>query len=123
MATQLRDAYAGEPNNPQRKVVESRPVIDMICNILNFLHASPMTLFEGPPDDEDERDRFYLENFNSIVSCVVAADESVRQLATGVAQKLFADEVVLKKLRASKRLDSPTFKSNFWRLRYVYGDH
>jgi neurofibromin 1 len=121
MSTKLSEAFAGEPNIAQRKAVESPASIDMVCNILNFLNASPMTLFEGPPDDEAEHSHFLLENFTSIVSCVLAANESVRRLATGVAQGLIGEEVVLDTLRASKSLDSATFKSNFWRLRYVPG--
>jgi neurofibromin 1 len=51
---------------------------------------------------------------------VVAANESIRRLAAGVARRLFHEEVILKTLREFHGLDSPTFKSNFWRLRYVY---
>lgn len=110
----------GEQNNSQRKFIEGPSSINMICNILNFLDASPMTLFEGPPDDRADIDRFYQENFASIISCVVAANESIRQLATRVAKRLFAEDDILKTLRISKGLESPTFKSNLWRLRYIY---
>lgn len=78
-----------------------------------------MTLFEGPPGEDADRSRFYLENFSSVVSCVVAADESIRRLAAGVARRLFREETLLQTLRDFQGLDSPGFKSNFWRLRYV----
>jgi neurofibromin 1 len=91
----------------------------MVCNILGFLDASPMTLFEGPPADRGERDRFYEENLAALIACVVAADESVRRLATAVAKRLFAREQLLATLRNSKGLGSKAFKTKFWRLTYV----
>lgn len=116
MSSLLSEAFAGEQASSQRKVLESPSSINMICNILSFLDASPMTLFEGPPSEITERDRFYLKNFSSIVSCVVAPNESVRRLAAGVARRLFQEEVVLKKLRETQGLESPNFKSSFWRF-------
>jgi hypothetical protein len=100
-------------------MVESGPSISMVCNILSFLDASPMTLFEGPPMDRTERDSFYEENLEALISCIIAADESVRRLATGVATRLFAKEQILSTLRASKGLGSKAFKTKFWRLTYV----
>lgn len=93
--------------------------INMVCNILNFLDASPMTLFEGPPSETVDRIRFYEENFSSIVSCVAAANESIRRLASGVVRRLFREDIILKTLGESKSLDSPAFKSKFWRTRYI----
>ncbi|KAK3343967.1 hypothetical protein B0T25DRAFT_584814 [Lasiosphaeria hispida] len=115
MAGLLAEGYV-EDQSAQRKAVESPSSVNMICNILSFLDASPMTLFEGPPNDGDERDIFYQENLESLVSCVVAADESVRRLATGVARRLFAREQVLETLRASEGLSSLEFRTSFWRL-------
>lgn len=91
--------------------------MNMTCNILHFLEASPMTLFEGPPSEGADRNRFYLENFTPIVSCVAAANESVRRLGAGVARRLFREKGILKTLREFQGLDSPDFKSNFWKLR------
>ncbi|KAK4190313.1 neurofibromin [Podospora australis] len=115
MSELLHEGYI-EEQPTQRKLSESAPMVSMISNILNFLDASPMTLFEGPPTDRNDRDRFYEQNLEALIACIVAADESVRRLATGVAKRLFADEPVLKMLRASKGIDSKAFKSNFWRL-------
>lgn len=114
----LVDGYI-EEQTAQRKAVESASSINMVCNILSFLDASPMTLFEGPPTARAEREHFYEENLESLISCIIAADESVRRLATGVAKRLFAKEQVLSMLRASKGLASKAFKSKFWQLTYV----
>jgi neurofibromin 1 len=119
MADLLADGYI-EEQSAQRKAVESAPSISMVCNILSFLDASPMTLFEGPPADRSERDQFYEENLGALISCIIAADESVRRLAAGVAKRLFAKEGVLSTLRASKGLGSKGFKTKFWRLTYVF---
>jgi neurofibromin 1 len=90
----------------------------MTCNILNFLDASPATLFEGPPSDRADQDRFFQENFESLVSCVIAANEVVRKLATAVAKRLLSEQM-LTTLRASKCLDSLALRIKFWRLSYV----
>jgi len=119
MSSLPREAFAGEQSGSQRKAVESPSLVNMICNMLNFLDASPMTLFEGPPSETANLDRFYEENFSSIVSCVVAANESIRRLAAGVAKRLFHEGVILTTLRESQGLDSSYFKFKFWRLRYV----
>lgn len=119
MSELLAEGYI-EDQSAQRKAVESPPSISMVCNILNFLDASPMTLFEGPPPDRGERDHFYQENLEALISCIIAADESVRRLATAVAKRLFAKEQVVSTLRASKGLGSKAFKTKFWRLTYVF---
>lgn len=111
----LAEGYV-EDQSAQRKAVESAPSVSMVCNILSFLDASPMTLFEGPPTDRAERDLFYEENLEALISCIVAADESVRRLAAGVAKRLFAREQLLATLRLSKGLGSKAFKTQFWRL-------
>ncbi|KAB5585388.1 hypothetical protein GE09DRAFT_24575 [Coniochaeta sp. 2T2.1] len=116
MSSLLSDAFTGEAGSSQRKAIESPSSTHMVCNILNFLDASPMTLFEGPPGDSTDREAFYVENFSSLVSCVVAENQSVRRLAAGVAKRLFNEEAMLKTLREFHGLDSPRFKSRFWRL-------
>ncbi len=115
MSGLLTEAYVND-SVPQRKAAESAPSINMICNILNFLDASPMTLFESPLGDRTDRDRFNHENFRSLVTCVIAPNESVRRLAASVAKRLLVDDKVLPMLRASKGLDFPSFKTGFWRL-------
>ena len=115
MAGLLTEGYV-EDQSAQRKAVESPSSVNIVCNILSFLDASPMTLFQGPPENEAERDSFYRENLESLISCVVAADESVRRLATGVAKHLFASESVLATLRGFKGIKSQEFRTDFWRL-------
>jgi len=115
MAGLLAEGYV-EDQSAQRKAVESASSVRIICNILSFLDASPMTLFQGPPVNETEREIFFQENLNSLISCMVASDGSVRRLATGVARRLFANEKVLTSLRAYKGLKSREFRISFWRL-------
>ncbi|KAL2257760.1 hypothetical protein VTK26DRAFT_9213 [Humicola hyalothermophila] len=115
MSDLLAEGYI-EEQSAQRKAVESASSVNMICNILSFLDASPMTLFEGPPSVRSERDHFYEENLESLISCLIAADESVRRLATSVAKRLFAKEQMMSTLRESKGLSSKAFKTKFWKL-------
>jgi len=75
-----------------------------------------MTLFEGPPSDRQARDHFYYENIASVISCVVAPDQSIRKLAGGVAKRLFKQDKVIDILRSSRDVKSPKFKTEFWRL-------
>ncbi len=115
MSSLFTDIYIGD-HTVSRRTAEPSSSISMTCNILDFLHASPLTLFEGAPEDPTEKRRFFEDNFESFISCMIASDGSVRRLAVGVAERLFADETVLKAIRASKRLDSQQFKANFWKL-------
>ena len=92
------------------------PLEGLICNILEFLGASPGTLFEGAPDDKTAQDRFYEENFDSFVYCLISNNDSIRRLATAVARKYFEDPSILARLRESKRLDSFPWKERFWRM-------
>ncbi len=115
MATLFADMYIGEHAHA-RKAAEFSSSIIMICNILNFLDASHLTLFQGAPDESSSRDRFFESNFESFISCMIASDAFVRRLAVGVAGHLLADESILQSVRASERLDSQQFKTNFWRL-------
>ena len=78
-----------------------------------------MTLFEGPPSDRSGREEFYEDNFEALVCCMIASNESVRRLATSVAKKLFAKENVLSSLRNSKTLGAHGFKTKFWKITYV----
>jgi neurofibromin 1 len=115
MSELLAEGYI-EEQTAQRRAAESAPSVNMVCNILSFLDASPMTLFEGPPKDRGERDHFYEENLEALISCIVASDESIRKLATGVAKRMFANQQVLANLKASKGVGSKAFKTKFWRL-------
>lgn len=87
----------------------------MICSILEFLNASPMTLFEGEPDDEDDGDVFFQDNFESFLACMVVEDETVRRLAMGVAPRLFTEKN-LSRYKKTSKLSTQKFKPNFWKL-------
>ena len=115
MSILLTEAYVEEQPS-QRKQVESASSINMMCNILTFLDASPLTLFEGPPLDRYDRERFFQENLEALISGVVAADESVRRLATGVMKRLFASEKAVATLRAFETPAPRAFRARFWRL-------
>lgn len=118
ISLQFTEMLLGSRGAWHRRSDHSASII-MICNILDFLNASPMTLFSGSPDGTDERNSFFEDNFESLFSCMVVADEAVRQAAVGVAKRLFAEEHVLESLKASKRLESRDFKQKFWRLTWV----
>ncbi len=118
MSELLAEGYIGE-QGAQRRAAESAPTVNMVCNILSFLDASPATLFEGPPKDRGERDHFFDENLEALISCIVASDESIRKLATGVAKRMFSNPQMLASLRSSKGLGSKAFKTKFWTLTWV----
>ena len=118
MSSLFAETYIGDQAST-RKTPDATSSITMLCNILSFLDASPSTLFDGGPDNPSDRDSFFEDNFEAFVACMIAADESVRRLAGGLARRLFADEAVLRSVGASKKLSSPQFKTNFWKLTLV----
>lgn len=118
MSSLLVDAFIGDQT--PRKPPENPSSVTMISNILKFLDASPMTLFEGPPSEPSDRDCFYQENLEAIISCVLAPNETVRKLAAAVATRLLTNEPVLSMLRTSKAFGSQSLKPTFWRLRCVF---
>lgn len=110
------DMYIGDRHS-QRKASETNSTTTrMICNILSFLDASPTTLFEGSPADSADAEQFYEEIFEAFVSCLVTANDSVRALASSLAKKLLSRNGILSSLRKTKRLDSHSFGTKFWRL-------
>ncbi|KAI0182148.1 GTPase [Hypoxylon sp. FL1284] len=116
MSAMSADMYMGDRHS-QRKTSETSPsTTSVICNILNFLDASPKTLFEAAPAESPDAEQFYEEIFEAFVSCLVTANETIRALASGLARKLLAPNGVLSALRKSKRLDSHSFGIKFWRL-------
>ncbi|KAI0121575.1 GTPase [Hypoxylon sp. NC0597] len=116
MSAMSADLYIGDRHSQRKTSETSASTTAVICNILNFLDAAPMTLFDSPPPDSSEADKFYEEIFEAFVSCLVTANDSIRALASGVAKKLLAPNGILSSLRKSKRLDSHSFGVKFWRL-------
>ncbi|KAI1139653.1 GTPase [Hypoxylon sp. FL0543] len=110
------DLYIGDRHSQRKASETSASTTAVICNVLNFLDASPMTLFDSPPSDASEAEQFYEDIFEAFVSCLVTANDSVRALASSVAKKLLAPNGILSSLRKSKRLDSHSFGIKFWRL-------
>ncbi|KAI0831620.1 GTPase [Hypoxylon sp. FL0890] len=116
MSAMSADLYIGDRHSQRKTSETSASTTAVICNILNFLDASPMTLFDSPPSDSSEAAQFYEEIFEAFVSCLVTANDCVRALASSVAKKLLAPNGILSSLRKSKRLDSHSFGTKFWRL-------
>lgn len=110
------DMYIGDRHSQRKTSETSSSTTSVICNILNFLDASPKTLFEAAPSESPDAEQFYEEIFEAFVSCLVTANDTVRALASGLARKLLAPNGVLSALRKSKRLDSHSFGIKFWRL-------
>ncbi|CAK7217430.1 Ras GTPase activating protein ira2 [Sporothrix eucalyptigena] len=114
MSSQLTSTYA-TASALQHKSTDYGVPIPMICSILEFLNASPMTLFQGEPGDQDSGDLFFQDNFESFMACMVVADESVRRLAMGVAPRLFTEDTVARYKKMSGHV-TQKFKPNFWKL-------
>ncbi|KAL7624760.1 Ras GTPase activating protein ira2 [Parahypoxylon ruwenzoriense] len=110
------DMYIGDRHSQRKASETSSSTTTVICNILNFLDASPETLFEAPPPNSSEAEQFYEEIFEAFVACLVTSNDIVRDLASGLAKKLLAPNGILSSLRKSKRLDSHSFGIKFWRL-------
>jgi neurofibromin 1 len=111
--------YTGDAESRRKATDATAAASGMICNILKFLNASPMTLFENPPEPGKKREEFYEETFEAFVSCMVSAHDSVRSLATQLAVQIFAEDGILAILRKSIVVDSKGFVSKFWRMTYV----
>ncbi|RYP13921.1 hypothetical protein DL767_010513 [Monosporascus sp. MG133] len=108
--------YEGDAES-QRKALEAfASKSTMICNILKFLIESPATLFECPPEDPESMSQFYEENFEACISCTVAADDGMRDLARQLTERLIADNVILASLQKSMAIESRGFLGKFWKL-------
>lgn len=108
------DMYLGDHTSQRKASETSASSIHMLCTILKFLDASPTTLFDNAP--AGSTDRFYEDNFEAFISCLVSANDQVRALSSALAHRLLAPDGILISLRKAKRLDSQGFKTKFWRL-------
>ncbi|KAI0973171.1 GTPase [Xylaria arbuscula] len=88
----------------------------VICNILKFLNASPLSLFESTSPDAKNSDSFYEEIYESFVSCLVTANDTVRTLSRPLAQSILPTNGLLASVRQATPLDSDSFKLKFWKL-------
>jgi len=91
----------------------------VICNILKFLDASPLSLFESTSPEAKSSDSFYEEIYESFVSCLVTANDTVRTLSRAVAERILPKNGLLASVRQATPLDSDDFKLKFWRLTYA----
>ncbi|KAI1278536.1 GTPase [Xylaria sp. FL0933] len=88
----------------------------VICNILKFLNASPLSLFESTSPDAKNSDSFYEDIYESFVSCLVTANDTVRTLSRPLAQSILPTNGLLASVRQATPLDSDSFKLKFWKL-------
>jgi neurofibromin 1 len=88
----------------------------VICSILKFLAASPLSLFESMSLDAKNSDTFYEEIYESFVSCLVTANDTVRTLSRPLAERILPTNGLLASVRQATPLDSDGFKLKFWRL-------
>ncbi|KAI0397175.1 GTPase [Xylariaceae sp. FL0594] len=118
MSAVSTDLYIGS-HRSHRKVPASdaRTSNDIvICNILKFLDASPLSLFESTSPEAKLSDSFYEEIYESFVSCLVTANDTVRTLSRSVAERILPTNGLLASVRQATPLDSDDFKLKFWRL-------
>ncbi|KAI5862275.1 GTPase [Durotheca rogersii] len=116
MSATSADMYMGDRHSKRKASETSASTSLLICNTLNFLDASPTTLFDCAPSDPAEASQFYKEIFESFASCLVTANDTVRDLASSVAKKLLAPDGIIPSLRKSELLDSHSFSIKFWKL-------
>ncbi len=112
-------AYKGD-TEAQRKATETvSSKATLICNILKFMNASAASLYECSPDDTQDMGQFFEDNFEACISCTMSSNDTIRDLARQLCERLVADDKVMIVLRKSGAFDSKGFLSRFWRLTYV----
>lgn len=112
-------AYEGDVE-AQRKAADAiASKRTLIWNILKFLNASPTSLFDCAPDKKEDVDQFYEENFEACISCTMAVDETIRDLARKLCERLMKDTRILATLRESVATNTKGFLRKFWKLTYV----
>jgi len=87
---------------------------DMIYSILAFLDASPLTLFNGAPNDNDDFILFYEDIFASFTTYLITDDDQIRFLTNAVARKIMT-ECSGPLLQKGQSLGPRPSKYNFWK--------
>ncbi|KAI1428452.1 GTPase [Xylaria sp. FL1777] len=88
----------------------------VICNILKFLNESPLSLFESTSLEAKSTESFYEEIYESFVSCLATANDTVRILSGPLARSILPRNGLLASVRQATPLDSNSFKLKFWKL-------
>jgi neurofibromin 1 len=121
-----RDSYPDEQFT-LLKPVEPTNSSDIICSVLTFLDASPLTLYAAPSatvyaggsTTGEAWDRFIEKTLNNFVSWLVSDDARIRYMANSVTRKLLVNGTRSLKLRRERieggTFDPHTYKHNFWR--------
>ncbi|KAJ3578004.1 hypothetical protein NPX13_g2562 [Xylaria arbuscula] len=118
MSAVSTDLYIGaRPRHRKPSTGDARTANGIvICNILKFLNASPLSLFESASAEAKNSDSFYEEIYESFVSCLVTANDTVRTLSRPLAQSILPTNGLLASVRQATPLDSDSFKLKFWKL-------
>ena len=88
--------------------------MDMILSILQFLDASPLTVFVGAPNDVDDWSFFFEDVFSAFLVYLVTDEERIRRLTTAVANRIMTEGSITI-WRASQSFGAEAFKRNFWK--------
>lgn len=118
MSAVSTDLYIGVRRSHRKPSITDARITNgvIICNILKFLNASPLSLFESTSLDAGNSDSFYEEIYESFISCLVTANDTVRTLSRPLAQSILPTNGLLASVRQATPLDSDTFKLKFWTL-------
>ena len=103
----MRDRYSDE-QYALLKSLESTASVEMIYNILQFLDASPLTVFLGAGWDD-----FRDDMKNSFIAYLIHKDERLRYLTSAVSRKMMVEGSTAN-WRANQNRATNDFKSKFW---------
>ncbi|RDW66243.1 hypothetical protein BP6252_09878 [Coleophoma cylindrospora] len=108
-----RDSFPDE-HYTLLKPLESVPSTDLIYNILLFLDASPLTLFEGAPTEDADWDQFFDELCQTFTKYLMTEDEQVRDITSSVVRRLMSVGGITQ-WRAEEMHGYDLMRTNFWR--------
>ncbi|KAL3421048.1 GTPase-activator protein for Ras-like GTPase [Phlyctema vagabunda] len=109
-----RDSYPDDQIS-LLKPLDVTPSTDLIYNILVFLDASPMTLFEGAPTEPAEWDDWFEELCETFSKYLVTDDEQIRDLTNSVSQKIMNDGPMSQWRHDQGSIDSGAMTTTFWK--------
>ncbi|RFU34508.1 hypothetical protein B7463_g1822, partial [Scytalidium lignicola] len=87
---------------------------ELVYCILEFLKASPLSIFSGAPSDPTEWSQFFDDILASFSTYLVSDDSQIANLASAVARMLMTDGSIAL-WQKSKSIGSRSFKYNFWK--------